>query len=72
MYIKKGILKRVQELKRSGKKTQIKISSRGSTITKELIDRTFQVYNGKRYITVRVVPEMVGHKFGEFSHTRKG
>ncbi len=31
----------------------------------------FQVYNGKQYVPVHITQEMVGHKLGEFSPTRK-
>lgn len=49
----------------------IKIWSRGSTILKEFVDQDFEVHNGHRFIKVRVTKEMVGHKFGEFSSTRR-
>ena len=36
-----------------------------------MVGYTFGVYNGKNFITVRVSEEMVGHRLGEFSLTRK-
>ena len=50
---------------------QIKTWSRDSTIFPEMVGMTFLVHNGKNHITVLVSENMVGHKLGEFSPTRK-
>lgn len=47
----------------------IKIS-RNSTIVSNFIGKTFEIYNGKKFIRVQVWKEMLGHKFGEFHFTR--
>jgi small subunit ribosomal protein S19 len=52
------------------KKNFIKIWSRSSLILKEYIGLRFRVYQGKRFINITVIDEMVGHRFGEFSPTR--
>ena len=39
-------------------------------IVPELIDMRLQIYNGKEFVPVEVIPEMLGHKFGEFAPTR--
>lgn len=49
----------------------IKTWIRSSTISPEMVGFTFGVYNGKSHIEVLVSEEMVGHKLGEFSPTRK-
>lgn len=49
----------------------IKTWSRASAITPEMVGMTFGVHNGKQHINVFVVENMVGHKLGEFSPTRK-
>lgn len=49
----------------------IKTWSRDSTITPEMVGFTFGVHNGREHLAVRVVENMVGHKLGEFSPTRK-
>ncbi len=54
-----------------GSKTVIKTWARSSTITPEMVGVTFGVHNGKIHIPVVVVENMVGHKLGEFSQTRK-
>lgn len=54
-----------------GSKTVIKTWYRASTITPEMVGFTFGVHNGKTHVPVLVVENMVGHKLGEFSLTRK-
>lgn len=49
----------------------IKTWARGSVISPEMVGFTFGVHNGKEHIPVLVIEEMVGHKFGEFSPTKK-
>ncbi len=55
----------------AGDKTVIKTWSRASVITPAMVGFTFGVHNGKIHIPVFVVENMVGHKLGEFSLTRK-
>lgn len=54
-----------------GSKTIIKTWSRRSVVSPEMIGYTFGVHNGKDFIPVSISEEMVGHKLGEFSPTRK-
>ena len=70
-YVFDRLLKKVQLLNESGKKEVIKTWSRRSTIFPEFIGHTFAVHNGKEFIPVYVTEDMVGHKLGEFSMTRK-
>ncbi|MCX5741979.1 MAG: 30S ribosomal protein S19 [Proteobacteria bacterium] len=44
--------------------------SRRSTILPVMVGITFAVHNGRKFIPVFVTEQMVGHKLGEFSHTR--
>lgn len=69
-YIDAKLLKKVANL-RIGDKTIIKTWARASTITPEMIGFTFGVHNGKDHIPVFISEDMVGHKLGEFSLTRK-
>jgi small subunit ribosomal protein S19 len=56
---------------KAGDKAIIKTWSRASVITPEMVGYTIGVHNGKDHIPVQVVENMVGHKLGEFSPTRK-
>ncbi len=49
----------------------IKTWSRACQIAPEMIGFTFGVHNGKTHVEVLVTEEMVGHRLGEFSPTRK-
>jgi len=69
-YLDVRLLKKVQSMETSGKKSVIKTWSRRSTITPELIGHTLAVHNGNKFIPVYVTENMVGHKLGEFSPTR--
>lgn len=69
-YIHPKLLKKVLDVK-PGDKTVIKTWSRASTISPEMVGKTLGVHNGKVHVPVYVVEDMVGHKLGEFSHTRK-
>ncbi len=52
-------------------RTVIKTCARASTISPEMVGRTIAVHNGKVHVPVLVSENMVGHKLGEFSPTRK-
>lgn len=49
---------------------QIKMS-RDTTIIPKFVEQTLKIYNGKTFVEILVTEEMIGHKFGEFSSTRK-
>jgi len=68
--IDEKLLKKISKL-RVGDKTVVKTWSRWATITPEMIGFTIGVYNGKLHIPVTVVENMIGHKLGEFSPTKK-
>ena len=69
--VEKSLMNKVNKLNEENKKTVIKTWSRRSTIFPEFVGHTFAVHNGKEFIPVYVTEEMVGHKLGEFSQTRK-
>lgn len=69
-YIDERLLAKVAKLG-NDKKTIIKTWSRNATITPDMVGYTFGVHNGKQHTSVFVVENMVGHKLGEFSPTRK-
>lgn len=69
-YIDPRVLKKI-EGRPVGDKTVIKTWSRACTIAPEMVGFTFGVHNGREHIPVYVTEEMVGHKLGEFSPTRK-
>lgn len=69
-YVDARLIKKVLD-KKPGDKSAIKTWSRASVISPEMTGFTFGVHNGKDFIPVFVTEEMVGHRLGEFSLTRK-
>jgi small subunit ribosomal protein S19 len=69
-YINEKILKKIAG-KKPNETGTIKLWDRASVISPEMVGFTFGVYNGKTHISVFVAEEMVGHRFGEFSPTKK-
>ncbi|MBL7053911.1 30S ribosomal protein S19 [Patescibacteria group bacterium] len=69
-WIDQRLLKKISKLKQ-GDKTVIKTWSRACVIVPQMIGFTIGVHNGKIYVPVFVVENMVGHKLGEFSLTKK-
>lgn len=69
-YIAPDILKKISRQK-AGEGVPIKTWSRSSEISPEMIGYVFAVHNGKNFIEVKVGEDMVGHRLGEFSPTRK-
>lgn len=61
---------RVLKQTRDGSKRSIKTWSRRSMVIPEMVGHTFEVHNGKKFISVFVTENMVGHRLGEFSPTR--
>ena len=69
--IDERLMKKIQVQKDSGNRDGIKTWSRACQIPPEFVGRTIAVHNGKVHVPVFVTENMVGHKLGEFSPTRK-
>mgnify|MGYP001447919334 FL=1 len=70
-FVDPSLLKKVEKSKTQGKQVPIKTWSRKSTIIPEFVGISFLIYNGKKFIPIKISEEMVGHKLGEFSPTRQ-
>ncbi len=64
------VMKARKEMEK-GKKVKIRTHVRDMVILPVMVGLTIEVYNGKEFVPVRIVPEMIGHYLGEFSHTTK-
>lgn len=69
-FVDHHLLTKVRNKNNAGDKNTIKTWSRRSMIIPEMIGHTFDVHNGRRFISVFVTDNMVGHRLGEFSPTR--
>lgn len=65
-YVDQRLLKKIK----AGQKEPIKTWARSSQIPPEFVGHRFAVHNGRDFVEVFVVEEMVGHRLGEFSPTR--
>lgn len=69
-YADPRLLKRIEEMNKTGEKRVIKTWSRRSTIFPQMIGHTIAVHDGRKHVPVYITEEMVGHKLGEFAPTR--
>ncbi|HEY0948329.1 MAG TPA: 30S ribosomal protein S19 [Candidatus Paceibacterota bacterium] len=69
-YVDLKLMKKVQG-KKPSETGVIKTWARASQIPPEFVGFTFGVHNGKQHVDVLVAEEMVGHRLGEFSPTKK-
>ncbi len=69
-YVVESVYRKVERLNTSNRRQPIKTWARSCTIVPEFVGHTFQVHNGRAFPDVFVTEDMVGHKLGEFSHTR--
>ena len=70
-YVQPSLLEKIDKVKASGgKREAIKTWSRRSLVTPEFVGLTFAVHNGKKFISVFITENMVGHYLGEFSPSR--
>ena len=70
-FVDPSLIKKVEKQKSHSNPMPIKTWSRRSTIIPEFIGVSFLIYNGKKFIPIKISDEMVGHKLGEFSPTRQ-
>ncbi len=69
-YVDEKLLKKI-EGKKPVETGVIKTWARRSQISPEMVGFVFGVHNGRQHIEVLVAEDMVGHRLGEFSPTRK-
>ena len=70
-FVDAHLIKKIGAVRATSDKRPIKTWSRRSMITPDFVGHTFLVHNGKDFNSVFVTENMVGHKLGEFSLTRK-
>lgn len=70
-FVDVKLQKKIEAMNASGQKKIIKTWARDSVISPDFVGHTFAVHNGKQHIPVFVTENMVGHRLGEFSPTRK-
>ena len=69
-YIDPSLVRKIEKSKTSGKRDVIKTYKRASTIIPDFVGLTIAVHDGRKFVSVFVTENMVGHKLGEFAPTR--
>jgi len=69
-FVDDHLIKKVDVQNDKGTKNVIKTWSRRSMIVPAMLGHTIAVHNGKKHVPVYVTENMVGHRLGEFAHTR--
>jgi small subunit ribosomal protein S19 len=69
-FVAYHLLKKIEKLKKTGKKDTITTWSRASTILPSMVGYTIAIYNGRQHVPIFISDQFVGHKLGEFVSTR--
>lgn len=69
-FVAYHLLKKVNQLKKSGKTDSIKTWSRSSVILPSMVGFTIAIYNGRQHVPIFISDQLIGHKLGEFVPTR--
>ncbi len=69
-FVDPKLMKKAEQVLRSGQKAVIRTWSRRSTIMPEMVGLTIAVHDGRRHVPIFITENMVGHKLGEFAPTR--
>ena len=70
-FVEDNLIKKVEKQKNQTNKKPIKTWSIISNIIPGFVGTSFLIYNGKKFISITISEDMVGHKFGEFAPTRQ-
>ncbi len=74
--VKKGpfvdlhLIQKVEAARATNDKRPVKTWSRRSTVLPDFVGLTIAVHNGRQHVPIYITENMVGHKLGEFAHTR--
>ena len=69
-FVQEKLLKRIEEMNKTGSKEVLKTWSRASTIYPQMVGHTIAVHDGRKHVPIYITEEMIGHKLGEFAPTR--
>lgn len=69
-FVHPKLMDKVEEAQKTSSRKPLRTWSRASMITPDFVGLNFEVYNGRRFTSVYITENMVGHKLGEFAPTR--
>ncbi len=69
-FVDQSLLDKIEKARNTGKRDAIKTWSRRSMVTPEFVGLTLAVHDGRKFVSVYITENMVGHYLGEFAPTR--
>lgn len=70
-YVAPCLMEKIEKIKQSNNKREvIKTWKRASMVIPEMVGQTIAVHDGRKFVSVFVSENMVGHLLGEFAPTR--
>ncbi len=69
-YVEASLVEKIKKVKASGKRDVIKTYKRASMVVPEMVGLTIAVHDGRKFVSVFLTENMVGHALGEFAPTR--
>ncbi len=69
-FVDPSLLKKIAAAKESDSRQTIKTWKRNSMVTPDFVGLTLAVHDGRKFISVFITENMVGHYLGEFAPTR--
>ncbi len=69
-YIAPSLKEKIEKIKASGKKEVVKTWKRSSVVTPDFVGLTIAVHDGRKFQSIFITENMVGHLLGEFAPTR--
>lgn len=69
-YVDEALMKKILKIKTSGKRDVVKTFKRASMITPDFVGLSVAIHDGRKFVSLFVTENMVGHKLGEFAPTR--
>ena len=70
-FVHDSLKKKIEQLNARNEKKVVKTWSRASLVLPTMVGHTIAVHDGRRHVPVFITENMVGHRLGEFSPTRK-
>ena len=69
-FVDDSLMKKIERVKQSGKRETVKTWSRRSMVLPDFVGLTIAVHDGRKFVSVFITENMVGHYLGEFAPTR--
>ncbi|MFA5857953.1 MAG: 30S ribosomal protein S19 [Elusimicrobiota bacterium] len=70
-YVDQTLMLKIQKMQQTGEKKVVKTWARACMIIPEFVGYTIAIHNGKKHLPILITEQMVGHRLGEFSPTRR-